>query len=198
MAAGLNIGELFIRMSADVSALRKDMADAQNTVASGAKAIGNTLKTLGLAFSVGLAVRKFINETTEAQNAQAQLAARIKATGGAAGRTIDQLNEMAGSLQETTTFGDEAVNSVQALLLTFDKIKGDTFDRATKDVLDMATALGKDATGAATQLGKALQDPVKGLTALSKIGVQFTQAEKDQIKAMVEAGKAAEAQALIL
>jgi hypothetical protein len=45
---------------------------------------------------------------------------------------------------------------------------------------------------------KALNDPIKGITALSRVGVSFTQQQKDQIKAMQDAGNTAGAQAIIL
>ncbi len=50
----------------------------------------------------------------------------------------------------------------------------------------------------AIQLGKALNDPIKGVTALQRVGVSFTATQKDQIKALVESGKTMEAQKLIL
>ena len=57
---------------------------------------------------------------------------------------------------------------------------------------------GGTAASQATQLGKALQDPVKGITALNRVGVSFSETQKEQIKLFVEGGEAAKAQALIL
>lgn len=48
------------------------------------------------------------------------------------------------------------------------------------------------------QLGKALEDPVQGINALKRVGVTFTDSQKDMIAAMVETGDVAGAQALIL
>jgi hypothetical protein len=50
----------------------------------------------------------------------------------------------------------------------------------------------------AVQLGKALQDPIKGLTALSRSGVTFNETEKERIKTLVESNQVGEAQKLIL
>ncbi len=50
----------------------------------------------------------------------------------------------------------------------------------------------------AIQLGKALNDPTKGVTALSRVGVTFTQQQKDQIKALQESGDTMGAQKVIL
>lgn len=76
--------------------------------------------------------------------------------------------------------------------------KNRIFDQATKSALDMSVALGVDLQGATIQIGKALNDPIKGITALSRVGVSFTQKQKDTIKALVESGKTMEAQKLIL
>src|SRR6185295_7300572 len=57
---------------------------------------------------------------------------------------------------------------------------------------------GQDAKTSSLQLGKALNDPIKGVTALSRAGVSFTQQQKDQIKALVESGNLLGAQKIIL
>jgi hypothetical protein len=62
----------------------------------------------------------------------------------------------------------------------------------------MAAAGFGTAEGNAVSLGKALQDPIKGITALGKSGVTFTDQEKEKIKALTESGKLLEAQELIL
>jgi hypothetical protein len=62
----------------------------------------------------------------------------------------------------------------------------------------MSTAMGTDPKQAAIQLGKALNDPVKGISALSRVGVTFTDQQKKTIGALVKGGKTAEAQKIIL
>lgn len=151
----------------------------------------------GVGTLVGV-MRKVIGETAEAEAVQAQLAARIKSTGSAAGQSVEALNAHAEALQKVTTFSDEAIGSAQALLLTFTNIRGDTFKEATEAVLDMSTALGQDLSTSALQLGKALNDPIKGVTALGRAGVQFSEAQKALIKGFVETNDLASAQALIL
>ena len=145
-------------------------------------------------------VRGVIQNTVEAQETQAQLAARINATGGAAGFGADQLIEFATELQRVTTFGDEAIVSLQTLLLGFTNIRGDQFTQATEAALDLATALKTDLESAATTLGRALNDPVRGLQALSRAGITFffSTAQREQIKQLVETNQLAAAQTLIL
>jgi hypothetical protein len=74
----------------------------------------------------------------------------------------------------------------------------DIFTQATKITQDMSVALGQDGTKSAVMLGKALQDPVKGVTALRKVGVAFTADQQKQIKTLVDSGHTMEAQKLIL
>jgi hypothetical protein len=162
------------------------------------RALTRMVVGLGAVIAAGASLSKFVDATVTADRSQAQLAATILSTGGAANKTIQQLNAHASALQGVTNFGDEATNAMQGLLLTFTKIQGGTFDRATVAVMDVATALGSDLQSAALQVGKALNDPILGLTALSRSGIQFTQSQKDVVKALVDTNNVAAAQALIL
>lgn len=134
----------------------------------------------------------------ESEDTAAQLDAVLKSTAGAAGVTRDAAIDLASSLQKTTTYSDEAVLSAENLLLTFTSIGKDIFPDATKTVLDMSTALGQDTKASAIQLGKALQDPINGVTALRRVGVNFSEDQQKVIANLVETGRSAEAQKLIL
>lgn len=173
-----------------------------DTLASKGEAAITTLKGafLGLAgvAAAGFLGREFLKNTEEAQHAMAQLAAAVKSTGGAAQRSVEQLDAYSMSLQQMTTFSDEAVKGAQSMLLTFDKIKGANFDRATAAITDLATRMGGDLQGAAIQVGKALQDPATGLTALRRSGVSFSESQVEVIKNLYDTGRAAEGQVVIL
>lgn len=208
---------LLVRIEAQLRQFEKAMAQATGGADRAAGRIEKRFRTMerslsgigrnafrGLFTSVaglvgaGAIIRGFVNNTIEQEKALAQLNATLKSTGGAAGLTADDLTKLATGMQDLTTFGDEAVLSAEALLLTFTKIGGDIFPQATETILDMSTALGQDLKSSAVQLGKALQDPVLGITALRRVGVNFSDAQKDVIKRLVETGKLAEAQKLIL
>lgn len=150
----------------------------------------------------GAAVAAFgalaVHEFSESEDAAAQLGAVLKSTGGVAGVTADQAKKLASSLQRVTKFSDEAILGGENLLLTFTNIGQDIFPEATNVMLDMSQALGQDVKSSAIQLGKALQDPILGVTALRRVGVNFNEAQSDVIKKLVETGHAAEAQKLIL
>lgn len=143
-------------------------------------------------------VRKYVAATVEAERVQTQLTAALKSTGGVAGQTITALNAHADALKKLTAFDDEAINGAQALLLTFTKIRGDTFPKATEAVLDLATAMHTDLNSAAIQVGKALNDPILGMTALTRSGIQFTAQQKAMVKQLVESNNIIGAQKIIL
>lgn len=189
--------------SRELGGLTKEGKEAEkqaNRTAEGWKKAGKTIG-IGIAAGVGvasLALRKYFQNTIEAERVQAQLAARIKSTGNAARLSVNDLNKMAKALEFKTSFDDESIGEVQALLLTFTKIGNETFPKATEAVLDLSTAMGTDLNSAALQVGKALNDPVKGLTALSRAGIQFSATQKTIIKDLVKTGDVAGAQAVIL
>lgn len=134
----------------------------------------------------------------DSQDKLSQLNAVLKSTKGVAGVSAKAAIDLSQALQKVTKFSDEDVLSVENLLLTFTKIGKKIFPQATETVLNMATALGEDTKSAAIQLGKALQDPILGITALRRVGVNFSDAQKEVIKKLVETGHSAKAQQLIL
>jgi hypothetical protein len=134
----------------------------------------------------------------EAEKSSSKLTAAFRTMGSKSGRTLDQLNAKADELGELTVFDDEAIRESQAALLKFGAVSGDTFDRAIQDAADFAAATGKDLPAATEILGKALSDPEAGLAKLTRAGIVFTDAQKEQVKALVETGDTLGAQTVIL
>jgi len=140
-----------------------------------------------------------IQASREAVGAVAQVNASLASMGPVAQRSLGQLQDQAGKLMNSSLFDDdEIMRKVTANLLTFGKVTGTTFDRAQLAAVNMATKLDGDLQGATLQVGKALNDPIKGVTALSRAGVSFTASQKEMIKSMVKAGNVAGAQNIIL
>jgi phage-related minor tail protein len=200
-----SLGVLTLDLIARTAGFVSGMTSAERQVDKSTKKIKNSLGSLkgaiaGAVAGIGFAtaVRAIVANTIESENAVRQLEARIKSTGAAAGLSSEQLQGFATELQKITTFGDDAILAMQGVLLTFTNIKGDVFKDATRAALDLSIAMGQDLQSSAVQLGKALNDPLKGITALSKIGVAFTEEQKKLIKSFVEAGNAAAAQRVIL
>ena len=147
---------------------------------------------------VGLALRSTIEDFNVQAAAETKLESVLRATGEAAGFTSAQLQAIAADLQSVTRFGDETIINAQALLATFKEVKGDQFRDATMAALDMSTVLGGDLNGTILQLGKALNDPIRGISALSRSGVSFTEEQKGLIRVLQESGDVMGAQQIIL
>ena len=149
--------------------------------------------------AVGVAwVVSSAKQLMEIEKLNAQTNAAIASTGSAAGKSIEQINKLNASLEKLTGIEAEVIQQGQNMLLTFTNIKGDQFDEATEAALNLSVALGKDMASSAMLVGKALNDPIAGLSALSRAGIQFTDSQKETIKSLVELGDIAGAQTIIL
>ena len=199
--ASRNLGSLTVDLVLRMGGFKQGMDQAARETDKLARKMKAGFSTLtgvvaGLVGAVGFG--RIIAATVEAEQATAKLNQVIKSTGGVAGFTSKQLQQIAGNLQRVTAFGDDAVVAMQAVLLTFTNVRGDQFSAATEAVLDLSTALNMDLQSAALLVGKALNDPVKGATALQRSGIQLTASQKDLIKSFVETGEVAKAQEIIL
>ncbi len=154
---------------------------------------------VGAAFAAaGLAAASSLKTYSAYEVHQLKTAQLLEATGYAAGLNTIELSKNADAVALATLASVEGINEAQGVLLTFKSIQGETFREAIVLAQDMAAVFGGSASDKATQLGKALEDPVRGLTALKKSGVSATQSQKDLIKSLVDTGDAAEAQRVIL
>jgi hypothetical protein len=134
----------------------------------------------------------------------------IKSTGGAAKVTAKEVGDLADAIEMKTTKDGDAIQTGANMLLTFKDIRNeagkdnDIFNQATSILTDMTAKMNQgkvtneNMSSSAVQLGKALNDPIAGISALSRVGVTFTQGQKDQIKALVKAGDTMGAQKIIL
>jgi hypothetical protein len=159
----------------------------------------NQLKGLFATVAIGSFIKKSIDAYDEQEKAIASVRNGLELTGQASGQTLDKLLNDASKLQKETLFGDEQIlNDVTAQFLTFGNISGDAFDRAQQAALDLSSKIGTDLRSQTIQLGKALDNPVQGISALTRAGVTFTNQQKKQIKQLVKSGKVYEAQNIIL
>jgi len=154
----------------------------------------------GIAGGVALGVRS-LDELYRVQN---QTNAVIESTGGVAGITTQRVRDLSNELENLTTADDKAIQSGANVILRYTRIGKEVFPRATKAATDMAIALaGGDVeaanfAGAAQLVGRALDDPIKGMARLRRQGVTFTKEQEKQVTALVKAGRAQEAQIVIL
>ena len=154
---------------------------------------------VGAAFAAAsLAAASSLKEYAAYEVHQLKTAQLLEATGYAAGLSAQALTDNAHAVALATLASVDGIQEAQGVLLTFKSIQGETFNEAIMLAQDMAAVFGGSVAAKATQLGKALEDPVQGLNALRKSGVSATQSQKDLIKSLVDAGDAAEAQQTVL
>src|SRR6266568_6056794 len=139
-------------------------------------------------------------ESMNAQEGMAQTNKVLQSTHDASGMTATAVADLAGNLSHLTKFSDDTTQAAENMLLTFTNIgkKDGIFEQATKTTLDMSQALGQDTKNSAIQLGKALNDPIAGISALSRVGVTFDEQQKKLIKTYMAHNNIAMAQGVIL
>jgi len=170
--------------------------------------IGAGIAAIGLG---GAALGKFtdflgssVAEARESEKVGKTTAQIIKATGGAAKVSAGQVGALAESLSEKAGVDDEVIQTGANMLLTFKNVRNEAgqgsavFDRATAAAVDLSASGFGSVDSSAKMLGKALNDPLKGISALGRAGVTFTQQQKDQIKVLMESGDVLGAQKIIL
>jgi hypothetical protein len=176
-------------------------AGLQSSVGS----LGRNFAGLGIALAgAGALIAKNVQSLARIESINAQTAQTIKSMGNAANISAGDVEALAGRLEALTATEAETIQQGANLLLTFRNISNqagagnDIFNQTTAIMVDMGRALGEDASASAIRLGKALNDPIRGLTALRKVGVGFTAEQENQIKAMQNSGDMMGAQKVIL
>jgi len=202
----INLGSAYGKVSLDSSGIKSGVSQgitSLNKLEKSAHAIGGAMQKVGGAMTIGLTVpiaaffASSVKSAMEAENALAEMKAVLLSTGGAAGMTLEELTKMASGLQKVTKFSDEEIMSGQSMLLTFTKIGKETFPLATEAMLNMAEKFG-GMEAASIQLGKALNDPIAGVSALRRVGVMLTDEQEQQIKGFMAVNDIASAQKVIL
>ncbi len=164
-----------------------------NVTAAGAVATATVSAPIVALFGSSVAAAK------ESAQSTAQARQAIASMGPAAGRTLPQLQAFASKLQDITLYDDDDIlKKVTANMLTFGNIAGTNFDRAQIAAVNLSARLGQDLQSSTIQVGKALNDPVKGITALRRVGIQFSEDQQKTINRLVETGQVAKAQTIIL
>ena len=176
--------DLRVRISADLADIKQGLgmlrgelakvkAQSSQVLPNGSKftsqvaGMRRALVGLFAGLSAGALFAGISQNTKEAEEALAQLRAGLKSTAGIAGVTEGEIVALAESLQKVTTFGDDAIIRMASVVATFTNLRGAIFTDAIPAILDLSTRLGTDLNSAAIQVGKALNDPVKGITALA-------------------------------
>ncbi len=137
-----------------------------------------------------------VNEARQARLAAAQMANVMRSMGRS--EAPERINRMIDGLEQMSGIDGDNIREMTNILFTFGNVTGKTFEKANALALDVSVAFGKDLQSSAVMVGKALNDPIKGLSALTRIGVQFTDEQTEQVKAMIAVGDQAGAQKVIM
>lgn len=202
MAINVRIGTAFNSkgLKQAESQIQKFGKSIKRGLAIGAVVAG-TVAAIG---AVGARFAKMAEEAQTANNRLDQIAHSMGIFGSEANKVTDRLKAYADQNKFVFAADDEVIKSTQAKLLTFKELAatadeaGGAFDRATQAAFDLAAAGFGQAETNAIQLGKALNDPIKGISALTRSGVTFTESERNLIKTLVESGQTLKAQEMIL
>jgi hypothetical protein len=199
MAVNIRIGTAFDAKGLNIA--KNAMGDLKSSVGS----LGRNFAALGIAVAgAGALIAKNVESLARIESINAQTAQTIKTMGNAANISATEVEALAGKLEALTASEAETIQEGANLLLTFRNIsnqagKGnDIFNQTTAIMVDMGRALGEDASSSAIRLGKALNDPIRGMTALRKVGVGFTADQEAQVRALQNSGDMMGAQKIIL
>lgn len=175
---------LKLSILADVDSLNRQLKNASGEVDGFGTKLSNFGKKAGLALAAagaaaGAFAVKFGKDAIVAGEAAATANARIEQIntsmglfGDSTAVVSDRLIKLAEATARQTGVDTNSIKLTQAKLLTFKELAataddlGGYFDRATKAAIDMGAAGFGTAEMNAVQLGKALNDPIKGITAL--------------------------------
>lgn len=206
-----NSRRLIVEIIGDSSSLEKAFLRSSKATQKFSVGIGTLVKSAVVFGGVAAAARGLrsaigsgIDEFLEQQKVAAQTNAVLASTAGIANVTAKQVDRLGDSIQRYSGIDDEAIKSGANLLLTFKNVRNEigkgnqVFDRATRAAVDLSVAGFGSLSSTSKQLGKALNDPVKGMTALGRAGVTFTASQKATIKALVANNRLLDAQKLIL
>ena len=141
--------------------------------------------------------KKSIEEFKKSEMTIARLGATIKAAGERTAYTSDALQKMATAMQGKSIFGDEAIMDAHRVMLTMQNISDDIIPAAIQAAANMADS-EEELASKAFALGKALESPAEGFTALKRSGVILSDQTEKQIKQLTEEGRLREAQGVLL
>lgn len=203
------LGE-FRKLTTATQGAQSNLQNLQDRVGGIAKGIGRAVGGLALALGFTGIVQGFKDSIQAAEEAAVAnqridaIAESMDEFGNQTAKVTKRIKDFADANEFSLGVDGDVIKATQAKLLTFREltktadVMGGSFDRATVAALDMAAAGFGEATSNATQLGKALNDPIAGITALNRAGIQFTDDQKSLIASLVESGNVLEAQDIIL
>ena len=160
-------------------------------------ALRSTLAPLVAATAAIGFLNRALSITAQRQADAELLASGLRKIGAAAG-DLEKFQKIASDIGEQTLFNQEDFTQGFALLTSFRGIGQDSFERVSRAAADMAATTKQDVNSSLLQMAKALENPVQGLSAMSRSGTTFTEEQKNVVKALVATNRTLEAQNFIL
>jgi hypothetical protein len=164
-------------LKSTMSSLGSGIGSAFSGVAKSVGAMG--IAATGAAAAIGGVAYKLISigeQGLQAENRIKNVVKTMGLFGDQSNEVADRLIKVADATELATGVDGDLIMAAQAKLATFKELAktagtaGGAFDRATQASIDMAAVFGGDASTYAVQLGKALEDPEKGLASLKRTG----------------------------
>jgi len=148
---------------------------------------------------VGLVVatRNIIDTGMEYERQLLSLESSIMATGRSAQVTAGELDNMARSIANATLTSAHEARKALNILLTFHNISVDIFEEIVTAAQGISSAFGSDLTANTRLLARAIEQPSNSLDSLRRVGIQFTDQQKELIRLFEKTGQVAKAQEIV-
>lgn len=209
----MDLGELKVRISADIAQLSSGLQKAQAQVQSaGSKmqSAGKGMMKVGGAMSAAvtlpiLAMGKMgLDELKQIEAANAQTAASIARIGKGSLVSVGGVQALAGELQRASGIDDQMIQSAQNAILTLGNLDvktregAATFEQASRAAVNMSEALGMDVGAAGKQVAKSMAAASQGVLLLPR-GMKLTGAEQQRLEKLMKSGaSSAQKQAAVM
>lgn len=192
---------LLVKVSADTAELKTAMVEAADVIKETGEAIESVIDDIKHSFATLaeiLVLKEVIDDATKASDAMSQLDSAVRSTGATTGVTSDSVRELSESLAQVNGASAAAVMQMESMLVSFNRIGAEILPRVSQAAMDLAARFRMDLPEAAMLLGKAMENPIRGMTMLKRSGIILTEAQKDQIESFLALNDVAGAQKVIL
>lgn len=183
------LGELVVRIVGDSSDLIKNLDKAKDSI----NRTGQLFNKIGGLISAGMTHPlvdfgiKSVKAAAESEKASASLAAAIRATGKETQISVKAIEDLAGELQNFTTYEDDAIVSAAGLLQSIANLNEDGLKKLLPVITDVAAGLRIDLESAASMVGRTLageRNPFKTYGIEIKEGANKTERLANLIEAL--------------
>jgi hypothetical protein len=206
----LSMGDVIVWFKGDATDVKRAVSEIEQSLDAAYSNIERLTTRIGLGLeAVGAAMLAasgfFVKAAADDEKQTVQLATALKSTQGAAGLTADAVMALTERLSEQTKMERSTILTGENMLLTFTRIGKDVFPQVAQAMVDLATKMNGGTIPsaemlqqAAIRLGKAMDDPIAGMTALRRVGVLLTDEQENQIKSFMAMNDIMGAQQVIL